>query len=357
LEQVDLRNNWITVLPDWLFATSRGFSQAINLAGNPLSATTMAALVLYRNEVGVGIGFVSDDHTRFTELSARAAWLPDEVSVQDATKRNVWANLRDDPDSAPLFTLLAKLSDSADGRYVREDLTRRVWEVLQSTHDNVALREQVFQLAAQPPNGSDQAAELFSQIEVLKMVKNATRQAGRGQVKTDALLTLGRGLFRLGELEKIAALYAAEHSSAYPLEVSLAHRVGLAKALQLPGQPRHMQFASLADLTSMALERARQQILKAELSPAFFRFIAQLSFWKAHLKQQFPLEFGVATGPFDTQQQTIFENGQNLTDGDYRTQIEALRSPRQQAVTEVVERLTQQLMRRQDLGICHVPEG
>ncbi len=357
LEQVDLRNNWITVLPDWLFTTGRGFSQAINLAGNPLSATTMAALVRYRDEMGIGIGFVDDDQTRFTELSARTAWLPDEVSAQDANKRNLWANLRDDPDSVPLFTLLAKLSDSADGRYVREDLNRRVWEVLQSTHDDIALREQVFQLAAQPPNGSDQAAELFSQIEVAKMVKNATRQAGRGQVNTEALLTLGRGLFRLSELEDIAALYAVEHSSEYPLEVSLAHRVGLAKTLQLPGQPKHMQCASLADLTSRALERAREQVLKAELSPAFLRFFAQLSFWKTHLKQQFPNEFGLATEPFDTQQQTIFENGQNVTDGEYRRQIEALRSPRQQAIIEVVERLTRQMMQHQDLGICHVSEG
>lgn len=357
LEQVDLRNNWITVLPDWVFTITRGFSQAINLAGNPLSATTMTALVRYRDEMGIGMGLVDDDQSRFTELSARAAWLPDEVSAQDANKRTLWANLRDDPDSAPLFILLAKLSDTADSLYVREDLSRRVWDVLQSTHDSVELREQVFQLAAQPPNSSDQAAETFSQIEVLKTVKNATRQAGRGQGNTDVLLTLGRGLFRLSELEKIAARYAVEHSSEYPLEVSLAYRVGLAKSLQLPGQPKHMQYASLADLTSSALERARGQVLKAELSPAFLCFIAQLSFWKVHLKQQFPREFGLVTEPFDVQQQTIFENGQNLTDGEYRRQIEALRSPRQQAINEVLERLTQQMMKHQDLGICHVSEG
>ncbi len=357
LDHVDLRNNWITVLPDWLFTATRSFSQAINLAGNPLSTTTMIELIRYRDEVGIGMGYVEDDQTRFTELRARAVWLPEAVSARDANKRAVWANLRDDPESAPLFMLLAQLSGSADSRHVHEDLTRRVWDVLQSTHDSVELREQVFQLTAHPANCADGAAEIFSQMEVLRAVQNATREAGRAQGNSGALLNLGRGLFRLSELEKIAATYAVEHSSEDPLEVSLAYRVGLARVLELPGQPRHMRFASLADLTNDALERAHEQVISTELSPALMRFIAQLSFWKAHLRQQSPHAFSLATEPFDTQQQTLFEGSQHLTDGEYLSQMEALRSPRRQAVTEVMERLTQQMMTHQDMGVCHVPEG
>lgn len=356
LEQVDLRSNWITVLPDWLFASTRRFSQAINLGGNPLSSTTMTALIRYRDEVGIGMGYVEDDQSRFTELKARRTWLPDELAAADASKRAIWANLRDDPESMPLMTLLAQLSGSADSRYVREDMTRRVWEVLQATHDSVELREQVFQLVAHPANCVDGATEIFSQVEVLKAVANATRQAGRGQGNSGVLLSLGRGLFRLSELEKIAATYAAEHASEDPLEVSLAYRVGLAKILQLPGQPKHMRYGSLADLTSENLEQAHEQVLIAELSPVFLRFIAQLSFWKAHLKQQFPKTFSRAAEPFDEQQQALFENSQNLTDGQYLAQMEALRAPRRQAINEVMERLTQQMMKSQDLNICHLPE-
>lgn len=356
LEQVDLRSNWITVLPDWLFASTRRFSQAINLGGNPLSSTTMTALIRYRDEVGIGMGYVEDDQSRFTELKARRTWLPDEVAAADASKRAIWANLRDDPESMPLMTLLAQLSGAADSRHVREDMTRRVWEVLQATHDSVELREQVFQLVAHPANCVDGATEIFSQVEVLKAVANATRQASRGQGNSGVLLTLGRGLFRLSELEKIAATYAAEHASEDPLEVSLAYRVGLAKILQLPGQPKHMRYASLADLTSENLEQAHEQVLSAELSPLFLRFIAQLSFWKAHLKQQFPKTFSRAAEPFDEQQQALFENSQNLTDGEYLAQMEALRAPRRQAINEVMERLTQQMMKHQDLDICHLPE-
>lgn len=356
LEQVDLRSNWITVLPDWLFASTRRYSQAINLGGNPLSSTTMTALIRYRDAVGIGMGYVEDDQSRFTELKARRTWLPDEVAAADAGKRAIWANLRDDPESVPLMTLLAQLSGAADSRYVREDMTRRVWEVLQATHDSVELREQVFQLVAHPANCVDGATEIFSQVEVLKAVANATRQAGRGQGNSGVLLTLGRGLFRLSELEKIAATYAAEHASEDPLEVSLAYRVGLAKILQLPGQPKHMRYGSLADLTSENLERAHEQVLIAELSPVFLRFIAQLSFWKAHLKQQFPETFRRAAEPFDSQQQALFENSQNLTDGEYLAQMEGLRAPRRQAINEVMERLTQQMMKYQDLDICHLPE-
>ncbi len=135
-----------------------------------------------------------------------------------------------------------------------------------------------------------------------------------------------------------------------------ACRVGLAKILQLPGQPKHMRYGSLADLTSENLERAHEQVLIAELSPVFLRFIAQLSFWKAHLKQQFPETFRRAAEPFDSQQQALFENSQNLTDGEYLAQMEGLRAPRRQAINEVMERLTQQMMKYQDLDICHLPE-
>lgn len=355
LEQVDLRDNLITVLPDWLFRVPRIFSQSIDVGGNPLSETTVEALERYRAEVGIGMGYVGDDQPRMTELKARARWLPDEVSARDANKRNVWANLRDDPESTELFLLLAELTSTADSRRVREDMTQRVWDVLQATHDNVGLREQVFQLAAHPTGCEDGAAQMFSQIEVLKEVEKATLQAGRAQSNSGALLNLSRGLFRLSELEKIAATYAVEKASSDPLEINLAFRVGLAKDLQLPGQPEHMVYDSFFEVPSSDLAMAQAQVRTAELSPAFLRFITQLTFWKTHLKHQFPAEFLSVTEPFDTQQQTLFENRQDLTDGEYFKQMEALRAPRRQAITAVMERLTQQMLKHQDLGICHVP--
>lgn len=355
LEQMDLRGNSITVLPEWVFTTPRSFSQSVNLGGNPLSRSTVEALERYRDEVGIGMGYVEDDQPRMTELKARALWLPKDTASRDAHKRAVWANLRDDPESAPLFELLAQLSATADSRYVREDLTRRVWEVLQATHDSVGLRERVFQLAAHPANCSDGTAQIFSQLEVLKEVESATLQAGRAQGNSGALLKLSRGLFRLSELEKIASTYAAEHFSVDPLEVSLAFRVGLAQSLQLPGQPKHLNFALFANVTNEGLEVAHSQVRTAELSPAFLRFITQLAFWRAHLKQQFPDAFQSATASFDSRQQTLFENSQNLTDAQYLEQMEALRSPRRRAISGVVERLTQQMLKDQDLGICHVP--
>lgn len=125
---------------------------------------------------------------------------------------------------------------------------------------------------------------------------------------------------------------------------------------QLPGQPKFAQYVSFANVTREGLDAAHSQVRTAELSQALLRFLTQLSFWQAHLKQQFPATFLAATQPFDARQQQLFESSQSLTDGEYLAQMEALRAPRRQAVDEVVERLTEEVMKHQDLDICYVPE-
>ncbi|MEB0151154.1 NEL-type E3 ubiquitin ligase domain-containing protein, partial [Pseudomonas sp. CCC2.2] len=69
------------------------------------------------------------------------------------------------------------------------------------------------------------------------------------------LIDLGRRLYRLDKLTKIASEHytlqmATGGGIADELEVHLAYRVGLARSLDLPGQPQGMMFNALAGVSA-----------------------------------------------------------------------------------------------------------
>nr|NLU60564.1 hypothetical protein [Pseudomonas sp. BIGb0427] len=77
--------------------------------------------------------------------------------------------------SADLFRLLGDLRETADFRRRRQDLTRRVWEVLEGCYDDTGLRNELFALAGAPRSCSDSVALNFSALEVRAHELTATR--------------------------------------------------------------------------------------------------------------------------------------------------------------------------------------
>ncbi|MBN2992583.1 leucine-rich repeat domain-containing protein, partial [Pseudomonas cedrina subsp. fulgida] len=125
LKHIDVRQNDISQLPDWLFQMPRTFTEAVNVRHNPLEARTQWALGQYRRRMGVGMGYLEDDIARLNEQKARDLWLPDERSAGFAEKHFAWTGLKEEPGSDGLFRLLAELGNTADATFVREDLNRR----------------------------------------------------------------------------------------------------------------------------------------------------------------------------------------------------------------------------------------
>jgi len=353
LDRIDLRDNDIKVLPDWLFNTPRRFSETVNLRHNPLVNASRIQLKSYRDRVGIGMGFLDDDIERLNEQRARELWLPQEWTSPARTAS--WTAIKDDPASDGLFRLLAELGNTADTTYVREDMTRRVWSVLEAARLDTPLREQVFELAANPINCTDSAALNFSHLEVAVEVDKVINPAF-GHSAKDPLLTLGRGLFRLDQLERIALNRVAQDPKADPLEVSLAFRTGLAETLKLPGQPRHMRYASLSGVTPTMLDAAAQKIITAELSPAFLRFLNRQPFWTDFLIRSYPQQFDELNQIYPAKLQAVFEKADSLTTADYLSQVTAIKTEKDVAENSVFERLTQEVLRAADVGVCELPQ-
>lgn len=355
LEQVDLRGNDIVTLPSWLFTVKRDLAAHINLRHNPLGIRSRLLLGNFRDNTGIGMGFLEDDIARMNEQSARALWLSDE-SVSRYTEMNeVWMGLKDEADSDALFKLLAELGGTADTAQVREDMTRRVWRVLEAVGADEALREEVFERAATPLNCDDAAAVSFSSLEVLVEVHESSKLVMGGRVTAKPLLKLARGLFRLDQLEGMARRHSAEHPSADPLEVSLAYRTGLVDKFHLPGQPRHMRFARLGGVTQQALGNAEAELKAAELSPELLKFLIDLPFWVDYLKRTFSHGFDVIQQPFDLRMQAVFDQALTLDDADYRDQMNEILREQGLAEKAELERLTVESLRLDELNLSCEP--
>jgi hypothetical protein len=355
LDRVDLRDNEIKELPDWLFGSTRRFSETLNLRHNPLSENSQSLLGQFRQRVGVGMGYLEDDIARLNEQQARERWLPQEwaSTVRTAT----WTAFKDDPASDGLFRLLAELGDTADAEYVREDLTQRVWSVLDTAQNNSSLREQVFELAANPINCTDSAALNFSHLEVATEVDKVVNPIGNVRSTAAGLLKLGRGLFRLEELEKIAQGHTRQDLKADPLEVSLAYRTGLAHTLDLPGQPTHMRYAALSGVKQADLDIAERKIKSAELSTQLKKFLLRQPFWTDYLSRHYLERFASISATYPPKLQAVFEKAENLTTADYLSQVSVIKTEKETAENAVFERLTEDLMKMVELGTCSLADG
>ncbi|MGH8386902.1 MAG: NEL-type E3 ubiquitin ligase domain-containing protein [Pseudomonas sp.] len=356
LERVDLRDNDITTLPDWLFTIPKSFSETINLRTNPLVKASADKLKEYRDRVGVGMGYLEDDIARLDEQSAKALWLPEEVSVTYTARGAIWTAFKDDPGSDGLFRLLAELGNTADGQHVREDMTRRVWAVLEAAEGSAELREQVFELAANPINCTDSAALNFSHLEVAVEIEKVTGLMDSEEPTADSLLKLGKGLFRLDQLDQITQAHIVKHPSADHLEVGLAYRTGLVNDLELPGQPQHMRYKSLGGVSAQDLQAAKAQVQTAEQSSELVTFLTQRPFWIDYLKRAYPSDFSSTMDPFHERLQKVFDQKDTLKDGDFRTQLDAIKDEQVAKENTLLEKLTKDVMKLADTDTCAIGE-
>lgn len=216
----------------------------------------------------------------------------------------------------------------------------------------------MFERAATPLNCDDAAATSFSNLEVLVEIHEAAQQVEGGHVTAQSLLRLGRGLFRLDRLERMAQTHSTEHPTADPLEVSLAYRTGLVDKFYLPGQPRHMRFSRLAGVSQAALSTAELKVKADELSPRLIKFLMELPFWTRYLKRTSSASFDALNEPFDQRMQTVFDQSLTLDDVDYRDQMNEILREQGLAEKAEIERLTLEALKLDETPqVCALPIG
>ncbi|WP_422403013.1 NEL-type E3 ubiquitin ligase domain-containing protein [Pseudomonas sp. GZD-209] len=341
LEYADLRDNLIVDLDSALFELPRRRLEHIALHDNPLSASSLARLESFLQG---GQGPLRQLLRHFQpEEGARDAWLEGLDHSQRAIRQGQWDNVAQQSGSSGLLRLLGDLRGTADFRSQRAALRQRVWRVVEACEQDSQLRQAMFELAARPRSCSDSVALNFSHLEVLALVHQRTHGVTGVGAERD-LLRLGRDLFRLDEVERLATLAIEDRWDSGEfvddVEVRMAYRVGLAEPLSLPAQPEGMRYASSAGVTTQQLSQVRAQVLVAERGPRLVESLTQREFWQAHLRGTYGAQFEALDRPFHQRLEALLEATDDLTDGEYLAAIDQVAQAREQAQRALIFELT-----------------
>jgi hypothetical protein len=327
-------------MPQAMLDAPLAMRQGVELDGNPLSLTVRQRMA------GVEVDAQAVVPAPVQISAARTQWLELADPARRAASERLWDALRAESGSDDFFQLLAELTGTRDFRVIPTDLQRRVWAMLEAMLGDTVLRDELFTLAADPRTCVDSVASCFSVLEVRFYVTQALHESEPVAARLTRL-RVARQLFRLDQVERIAradvAARLAQERGVDEVEVSLAYRTGLASELELPGQPRTMQFESIAGVTQAQLTAAADTVRQAEGSEQLARYIAQRDFWLQYLRQEHSQAFTDVEAPFWVRLDGVSE-AEAGSEGAYLSQLNNLAEERKAAIEALALRLTREAL-------------
>jgi len=303
LQTLDLRDNLIAHIPETVYQARPALNFGTNVDGNPLSASSLKALAAYQQSNRISLGILAADYLQVAAVQPDIArhgsiWMSGLAGAESARKQALWSSLSLYPRSRDFFHMLARLHDTADYDLMQIDLTQRVWNVLEAAGEDDALRRTLFQVARVGRVSAENAAGVFSDMVVRVLCYRAVLSARTGNRTLEGeLVRLLRGLFRLQQVERQAMIEIGRRTVSGPFsraqarELELIYRVRLAERLELPAQPREMNFVRDVDVSPEALESAYQEVAKAENSADLLASIKARKFWYEYLLENHQEEF------------------------------------------------------------------
>ncbi|HGM5580540.1 TPA: NEL-type E3 ubiquitin ligase domain-containing protein [Pseudomonas putida] len=344
LDEVDLRNNLITEVPEDYYRVPLWVSGSIMFGENPLTPAAAGRLRTYMRAHGwlpeaqdeplaeIAEGYQPDEVLAY----ARQGWMRTVPDTDLDGFTQAWDALAAESGSQDLMLLLARLRETRDYRTDPSGLGARAYIMMCAARDNASLRQELFELASGLEGCDDAVIGRFSDLEVHMLVWRARCEAAHGAEEA-GLLHLGRQLWRLDEVDRIIAedLQARRLSGADPdeVEVGLAYRLGLRDEFDLPGQPLTMSYREVGGVDSQRLDNARARLLERETDQAVAQSMIWKDFWRTHVVRADQARFDALDRRFHAQLQVIEEMAQgkrhDAVMAGRTTQLQALQQQRE----------------------------
>ncbi|PVZ43663.1 NEL-type E3 ubiquitin ligase domain-containing protein [Pseudomonas sp. CC120222-01a] len=338
LMTVDLRDNLLTSMPEGFYQSRLWIEGNVQLSGNPLSESESLRL----RHALQAVAEVPEDEEA-APVSARLRWM-DAGGAQLRTELDrYWRALEALPNALEFFTLIERLMETADFQHATgaRFLASRVLEMMRAMTQSAELCQELFSNAAQL-TCQDSVALRFSDLELRLLVWRAQAQATTGGDER-VLLRLGRRLWRLEELDRIALRDIQERqfggSDPDQIEVVLAYRVALREALDLPLQTQGMSFRPVAGVDARRIARARNLVLRHETGEQLAAALIERAFWQSHLRNAYPARFDALNAPFHERLE-IMQADSTTPEAQRVAQINTLASEQRLAERDLMHTLT-----------------
>lgn len=344
LTVADLRDNRIRRLPQRFFLAPAWVSASIRLDGNLLSESDQQRLSVFMQYHGWSADIQAEN---IDQSSARQHWLDAADTLQRTLYSSMWDELEVYDGSQDFFRALTRLLQTADFQQRPVVLAGRVFAMLRTMCEHESLRLELFAQASLPVTCQDSAALAFSGLELRMLVWQARTAVG-GDGEEAALLRLGRQLWRLDEVDRIAQRdYEARRAGgADPdqIEVVLAYRVGLREVLDLPAQPTDMLFAEVAGLDQEHIDHARDEVLVLETPERLSQALVDRDFWQEYLVRANGDRFESVDAAFHARVDALMTAAPTMPEGDYLSEMNRVGTERDVARRALMLRLTRQVI-------------
>ncbi|MBV4485296.1 hypothetical protein HU727_006820 [Pseudomonas sp. SWRI153] len=222
-------------------------------------------------------------------------WWSAQVSGLGTFREEAWHDLMNEPGSADFFALIQKLTQSADyraGGHRREQLSYRVWRMIEAVDLDTELRKEVFEMATSPTTCADAGAQVFNNMGIKVLACEAYAFSTSAEDLTSRLAKLAKGAARLARVNDIASAdFASRHGNPDEVEVHLAYETGLAQRLGLPWQSESMLYRPLAGVSAKAIDTAFATVMSMEAGDGLINGMIEQPFWEKHLRDMHPDEF------------------------------------------------------------------
>lgn len=294
----------------------------------------------------------SDSSERATPMPTVDIWEESGQTEFNTRMRTAWDSIEQANDAPDLLLLTQQLHQTQDFRRYHSQLSNDVLQVLEMAAGDAELRGDLNAMANDRMHGANQTCQdgirlIFSDIQVTAYVRRALLDADTSQgAHIEARLKVMRSLFRLDEIQAIVdeeiVARKSQSLTVDDVEVRLAYRIGLARALDLPRQPHSMVFAKIAEVSEQALESARQRVLEGERGSGFIGFAVANWQWSEFLRNEYSADFARITQRFEPQMSALEDLRESDAD-EYERRSQEVMANREIAEHELLEQLTENI--------------
>lgn len=346
LRTFDLRDNQLNVLTDNDFDLGLRAHRALNLEGNELSQASLQLLSFHRLQPGyqhVDFGLWRDGAV---PLPSVERWLVPIPLQAVPLRRAEWALLAGEQMAECFFDLVWALASyppliATEHRALRDDITRRVWQVIDNANHNGRLQQILFDTRLHYMSGGiDGFLLCLNDIELamlpVQMLAGDVENAGAD------FLHYYRARRRLASIDQHLMRASPQLSDPVLCAHILAYRIALAQGLDLP-LPMAGRFGTTTAVPgSASVTRLREAVLREEIAYHWPRQLQGEEYWVEFLERKYPLRFNTALRRYHRAFELAaakVDRG-DMTELEYKDYIEILRVPMERAKAALISTLT-----------------